>query len=400
MVNVRKYKKIYTGSVKNLRLKKAVAKNKPGVLLFEFTDDYSIFDYGKMPDQIPGKGATAAISSAYFFERAAAASAWKEMAKSEIWNTIRQAPLRDELLGSAALKRLKRLGMPTHYRGILNHKGQTVTLDKLTEPSNVIEVAAVNIVHPRPMSFAGERVWNYNHIHSALANILVPLECVFRFGMPTGSSLGKRLERIPDYHRQLGLRKKPRDGQMMARPVVEYFSKLEPFDRHLPYEWALNIAGLTNDEFVTVNHYTLLLALFLRHEFAKAKVKLWDGKFEFLRTDAITLGDAITPDELRLTMRGVQLSKEPIRQYYRKHEPRFVAAMGRATQISRTVDKSLAKIVNEDLHSPPPTMAPEFHAAVTDMYVGLTEAVCRTGLFGAAPSLTKVMKVFAAYGIA
>lgn len=399
MVNVRKYKKIYTGSVKNLRLKKAVAKNKPGVLLFEFTDDYSIFDYGKMPDKIPGKGATAAISSAYFFERVAAASAWKELAKSEVWNKIRQPQLRDELLGSAALKLLKRAGMPTHYRGILDHKGRTVTLDKLTEPSNIIEVAGVNIVHPRPMSFAGARVWNYNHIHPELKNILVPLECIFRFGMPAGSSLRRRLERIPDYHRQLGLSKKPRDGQMLTQPVVEYSSKLEPSDRYLPYEWAINIAGLANAEFVTVNHYTLLLAMFLRHEFAKAKVTLWDGKFEFLRTDAITLGDAITPDELRLTLRGVQLSKEPIRQYYYKHEPKFVRAMDRAKQIAQTVDKPLAKIVNEDLHSPPPTMAPEFHAAVTDMYVGLTEAICRTGLFGAAPSLTKVMKVFAKYGI-
>ncbi|HPM76715.1 MAG TPA: phosphoribosylaminoimidazolesuccinocarboxamide synthase [bacterium] len=400
MVDVGKFKTIYTGSVKNLRLKKAVTANKPGVLLFEFTDDYSIFDYGKMPDRIPGKGATAAISSAYFFERASSAAAWKELAKAEVWNTLRQPQLRDELLASAAFKLLKRAGMPTHYRGILNHKGQTVTLDKLTEPSNVIEVAAVNIVHPQPLPFGGVRVWNYNHIHPAMKNILVPLECVFRFGMPTGSSLTKRLERIPDYHKQLGLNKTPREGQMFSRPVVEYFSKLEPADRYLPYEWALNIAGLTNEQFLTVTHYTLLLAMFLKHEFAKAQVTLWDGKFEFLRTDAITLGDAITPDELRLTMRGVQISKEPIRQYYRKHEPKFVAAMDRAKDIAQKVDKPLAKIVNDDLKCPPPKMDPKFHAAVADMFIGLTEAVCRTGLFGAAPSLPKVMKTFAEFGIA
>ncbi|HPQ68744.1 MAG TPA: phosphoribosylaminoimidazolesuccinocarboxamide synthase [bacterium] len=400
MVDVSKFKTIYTGSVKNLRLKKAVTANKPGVLLFEFTDDYSIFDYGKMPDQIPRKGATAAISSAYFFERASSAAAWKELAKAEVWNTLRQPQLRDELMNSKALKLLKRAGMPTHYRGILNHKGQTVTLDKLTEPSNVIEVAAVNIVHPQPLPFGGVRIWNYNHIHSAMKNILVPLECVFRFGMPAGSSLTKRLQRMPDYHKQLGLSKMPREGRMLSRPVVEYFSKLEPADRYLPYEWALNIAGLSNEQFLTVTHYTLLLALFLKHEFAKAKVTLWDGKFEFLRTDAITLGDAITPDELRLTMRGVQISKEPIRQYYRKHEPKFVAAMDRAKDIAQKVDKPLAKIVNDDLKCPPPQMDPKFHAAVADMFIGLTEAVCRTGLFGAAPSLPKVMKTFAEFGIA
>lgn len=399
MIDVRKYKKIYTGSVKNLRVKRRTTVNKPGVILFEFTDDYSVFDYGKMPDSIPGKGASAAICSAYFFERIGSARAWKEFAASDVWKHVRQKALRESLLNSKELRRLKRKGMPTHYRGILNRDGQAVSLAKLREPSNVIEVDAVNIIPPQALSFAGRRIWNYNHLHTGMINFLVPLECVFRFGLPAGSSLLERLEQMPDYHEQLGLSSKPKGGATLSRPVVEYSSKLEPADRYLPYEWALNVSGLSNEDFVTITHYTLLLALFLRREFGRAGVKLWDGKFEFLHLGELALGDAITPDELRLTLRGAQLSKEPIRQYYRKHEPQFVAAMDEAKRIATRVDKSLAKIVNEDLKSPPPKLDAEFFAAVRDMYVGLTETICATGLFGDVPSLTEVQKVFKRFGV-
>jgi phosphoribosylaminoimidazole-succinocarboxamide synthase len=298
------------------------------------------------------------------------------------------------------LKKLVKGGMPTHYRGIVNRHGKTVKLDRLREPSNVIEVDAVRILRPEPMPFGGARVWNYNRFSPDLRNFLIPLECVFRFGLPTGSSLLSRLKSIPDYHTQLGLSQSPKDGEMLPRPVVELFSKLEPADRHLPYEWALNASGLSNEDFVTVYHYTLLLALFLRREFEKAKVTLWDGKFEFVHKGQIALGDAITADELRLTMRGVQLSKEPVRQYYRKHEPKFVAAMNEAKKIAAKVDRELSDLVNNELKSPPPPMNKEFLAAVVDMYVGLTEAVCGTGLFGEVPSLTRVMKVFERFGIA
>jgi phosphoribosylaminoimidazole-succinocarboxamide synthase len=223
---------------------------------------------------------------------------------------------------------------------------------------------------------------------------------VFRFGMPAGSSLLDRLHADPTYHQQLGLTSPPRANTMLPRPVLEFFSKLEPADRLLSPELALNVAGLSNEQFLTVAHYSLLLALFLQHEFGKADVTLWDGKFEFVKLGEIALGDAITPDELRLTMHGVQLSKEPIRQYYKKYHPRFVAAMNQAKKIATRVDKPLARIVNQDLKCPPPPMDREFHAAMVDMYLGLTEAVCRTGLFGKTPPLARVMAAFKKYGIA
>jgi len=400
MDHVRRYRTLYAGSVKNLRAKVRPTSTRPGIYLFEFTDDYSIFDYGKMPDKIPGKGATAAVGSAYFFERLASARAWKDLAASDVWRHVKDNGLREALHGGKTLVQLQRQGLPTTYRGILDRDGKTVCLDRLKEPGNVLEVDAVNIVPPQPFKFGGRKLWNYNHIHPGQDNCLIPLECVFRFGVPEGSSLLRRVANHPEYLEELGLKKAPKAGAMLPHPVVEFFSKLEPADRLLAHEWALNCSGMTNEEFLAVYDLTLLVALFLHHEFAKARVKLWDGKFEFVRMGKLALGDAITPDELRLTMQGVQLSKEPIRQYYRKHEPRFVEAMDKAKKLAAKVDKPLARIVNDDLKTPPPPMDPVFHAAVTDMFVGLTEAVCGTGLFGKTPSLTKVMRTFKEFGIA
>ena len=48
--------RVYHGSVKNFFVEKEPTKEAMGSGYFEFTDDYSIFDYGKMPDTIEGKG--------------------------------------------------------------------------------------------------------------------------------------------------------------------------------------------------------------------------------------------------------------------------------------------------------------------------------------------------------
>ena len=55
------------GSVKNLTVLKEATAKEMGVGVFEFTDDYSVFDYGKMPDTIPLKGEALCRMSAYNF---------------------------------------------------------------------------------------------------------------------------------------------------------------------------------------------------------------------------------------------------------------------------------------------------------------------------------------------
>ncbi len=401
MIKFRKNQLTYTGSVKNLWTTKKPTSKKPGVIVFEFTDDFSIFDYGKMPDVIPGKGAAMAMGSAFIFESLQSPKAWKNLETSKAWNKIKQKKLRRNLLESTTFKSLKRGGLPTHYRGLIDpDTGKTVSFKKLKKHSNYLEVDAARIIHPEKVEFGGGIFWDYNKFTPSMRNFLVPLECIFRFGVPTGSSLFERIK-LPGYLESLGLAKAPVPNQWLSRPVVEYFSKLEPSDRHLNHESALNFSGLSQGNFIRLHELTLLVALFLTDLFKKAQLNLWDGKFEFLMGEKdLSLGDAITPDELRLTYKGVQISKEPLRQYYKKYEPKFVKAMKEAKVRATKVDKSLRDIVNNDLKCPPPKMDKEFLDAVSYMYTGLVAKISGSGHFKNAQPMSKVLRTFKKFKIA
>ena len=56
------------GSVKDLEIIKKPDKDEHGIGRFHFSDRYSVFDYGEMPDIIENKGKALCMLSAYFFE--------------------------------------------------------------------------------------------------------------------------------------------------------------------------------------------------------------------------------------------------------------------------------------------------------------------------------------------
>ena len=57
------------GSVKDLEIIKPPTQTAMGVGRFRFSDRYSVFDWGEMPDQIEGKGAALCMMGAYCFDR-------------------------------------------------------------------------------------------------------------------------------------------------------------------------------------------------------------------------------------------------------------------------------------------------------------------------------------------
>ena len=56
------------GSVKDLNVVESAYENKPGYGIFTFSDRYSVFDWGEMPDLIPEKGAALCMMAAKNFE--------------------------------------------------------------------------------------------------------------------------------------------------------------------------------------------------------------------------------------------------------------------------------------------------------------------------------------------
>lgn len=64
---------LHSGSVKDIR---GVKGRSP--YIFEFSDRYSVFDWGAMPDTLDEKGKGLAAMARLFFDRFGSADFWKE----------------------------------------------------------------------------------------------------------------------------------------------------------------------------------------------------------------------------------------------------------------------------------------------------------------------------------
>jgi phosphoribosylaminoimidazole-succinocarboxamide synthase len=288
-------------------------------------------------------------------------------------------------------------GLATHYLGLIDDKGKCVRFNKLRAPSSKLLVRAVPVVEPKQVSMDGKILWDYSAFHPDLSQFLIPLETVFRFGVPTGSSLLKRLRKQPDYGREIGLESIPKEGDWLPRPVLEFFSKLEPMDRHLRLEEALNFCGLTGNQFQELADMSLLVAVFLCDLFLEKGLDLWDGKFEFVKSNQdILLADSITPDELRITLSGTQLSKEPLRQYYVREDPAFHDAM-EAIKDEGPGSGSVRNQLKARLGRGPRKVDAAFRRIAEQMYLSLAYRVTESPLFADTMDLEEVVDILNAY---
>ncbi len=273
---------LYRGSVKDLHGSPA-----DETLVFAFSDRYSVFDWGEMPDAIGNKGkALAAITFGLF-------------------------------------RHLSSKGIEHHCLGLVD-RDMVPLLNP--SPSRFLKVKQVQVL--RPIRHAN--TWDYSLYQQRPSACLVPLEVIFRFGLPRGSSLLRRLQENPAYAAELKLPAEIKEGSVFAAPLIEYSSKLEESDRILTRQEAQQLAGMSDKEFTLLASLAQKISLHLHEFFASFDVELWDGKLEFaftattLGSRSFTLVDAIGPDELRLIYRGIPLSKELIRQFY-LHTPWYQA---------------------------------------------------------------------------
>ena len=187
-------------SVKDFRIEEPATATELGRGAFVFTDAYSVFDWGKMPDHIPDKGASLCSMGAFNFEL------------------------------------LEESGIPTHYRGVVDD-GDVVPLRDATSPPWEM---AIDLTQVPDLPHDG-RNYDYDAYHAdAGENYLVPLEIVFRNQVPVGSSLRSRT--TPDEH-GLEYDEWPEEAVDLAEPVVEFSTKYERSDRYLTREEADSIAG-------------------------------------------------------------------------------------------------------------------------------------------------------------
>ena len=92
---------------------------------------------------------------------------------------------------------------------------------------NILRVKPLEVIPPKfsPNSGHTSGSWNYDFYKTNPSNTLIPLEFIFRFGTPKGSSLLRRLSNHfdPGYLKELGLLKIPVENEVFEQPIVEFF---------------------------------------------------------------------------------------------------------------------------------------------------------------------------------
>lgn len=249
-------------STKNLTIVEPSTATRAGIGLFEYTDHYTVFHYGRMPDPIPGKGEA----------------------------TCRMAVFNFMMLEAA--------GVPTHFRRFI--------------APNRIEFDLVQVPDPdsgRPAP--------------GTPSSLIPVQVLFRNAVPAGSSVHRRLAAGTLTLAQAGLQTAPAIGQMLEQPLLEYATMLEPVNRYVDRAEAQRLAGVTDERFRTIDDVTRQVNDILTAHAREVGLDHGDGKVEFLVTSdgGIAVADSPgTPDESRLMCNGVHCGKQVLRDWYVAHQ--------------------------------------------------------------------------------
>ena len=383
---------LYRGSVKDVKGPVQIG-GETGVV-FDYSDAYSVFDWGRMPDALPRKGEALALLAAGLFERLERPETWQEFSRSSEALGLRKA----NRFGSAFVElgeELKQAGLRTHYLGVIPRGKSDVcrpTGELAGSPPEGVFVRQVGVVKPAFHPILGRATPDYLPLRSSPLPRLVPLEVVFRFSCPGGSSLFERVERDPEYLASLGFGHLRDGGPLAAQrwdfPLLELFTKLEPADRPVNLTEGLAISGLSARQLQQLLFRTAWTAGCLKWIAARAGLELADGKVEW-GLDAcgeLMLVDAIGPDELRLLRDGVQLSKEFLRAFYRETEwYRRVGDAKRDAKAQGTAEWK--KLVAEG----PPPLPVSYKEAATQLYLALTNDLSGRTWFPDAWKLERVV---------
>jgi len=336
-------------SVKHFRVEEPATAAALGRGSFRFTDDYSVFDWGKMPDEVPDKGASLCTMGAFNFEL------------------------------------LESVGVPTHYRGVVvgdqgdgdtdgdgDANREVLDVDAALDRGVTPREMAIDLAQVPDLPFDEREGYDYDAYHQAAGeNYVVPLEVVFRNRVGVGSSLRSRTE--PGDH-DLDRAAWPEGAVDLPEAVVEFSTKYEKQDRYLDHHRANRIAGaaaLAELEALAreVNRVVTDWA-------AETGFVHQDGKIECVFHDGdLLVADVVgTFDENRFSYDGQQVSKEVLRQYHKRTQPEWVEAVDAAKTEAEARDladwKALCDREPEPLASHAVGTARDLYCAGTNAYLG------------------------------
>ena len=361
------------GSVKDLikdDLGSEATEDSLGLGIFDFSNRYSVFDWGEMPDHIPNKGVALCLMAAWNFEQ------------------------------------LKKGGVQTHYLGLVvgdDRLRRITSIEKIKEPTTKMAVSLSRVVEPVFVNGSYDYSYFING-QGKINNFVVPLEVIYRNGAPKGSSLFKtisELERKGEIDKlaklldKYGLTEKPQLGQLFPKTGYDFTTKFEPTDRKIEDEAAYLISGLTEEQFKQLEEVRQAAVDIVKKRGIEVSLEDFDGKHEYrLFGGRISIADVFgTLDENRfmfsLNGRKVQVSKEFLRQYHKIHQKDWYESTERAKALAR--EKGIEDWT-ELCETKPRNLEPRLVSLVGEMYASASDRYTGLNLFKNARSLEKVME--------
>ncbi len=234
-------------------------------LEFVFTDSISVFDK-VIPTTIPFKGETLCRTAAFWFQL------------------------------------LRKNGIRTHFTELV--------------PPNRMRVKKVDVID------------DYDSLNCLSRNYLIPLEFISRHYI--AGSMYERIKRGEVMLEDLGFPAghKVEYGEQMPKPFSETTTKLEPVDRLLTRDEAIDISGLTQEEYERVIDIMNRIDDLIAKESEERCLIHVDGKKEFAFDEnrRLMVVDTFgTADEDRwwdedghAAGEFIELSKESVRKYYKE----------------------------------------------------------------------------------
>lgn len=334
------------GSVKDLEVNsfKKPGPDTLGIGRFIFSNRYSVFDWGEMPDHIDHKGEALALTAACFFEE------------------------------------LENRGIKTHYKGLVE-KGEIKKLSEIDEPTNIMEIKLLRVIEPTYIYMDGR--YDYSEYLKERKGVLIPLEVIYRNSLPEGSSVFRRLKSGDLKLEDLGLKDFPLPGQKLTVPLVDFSTKLETTDRYLSQDEAMRISGLSGEEMVELKKIVNSANSLITKGASRMSLVNEDGKFEFGFDSGrqLMLIDVIgTLDECRFTFKGLPVSKELARIYYRR--TRWY------DDVNRTKREN-GRRWKEFCSSPPP-LPPQLKVSISEVYQSFANEMTQRNWFDV-PSLKEIL---------